>query len=96
MRLGEVEIEPVLDGVLRYDPTDTYGPESGGKTAALAGDLFHHPVELDRPELLLPVDAAPDEAAQQRSRWQQTLSGTTVFAPHFPDMAPVTLDAARR
>jgi len=71
--------------------------ESGGDSGVLVGDVFHSLVELERPSLLGGVDADAKAAAGQRAAWVERIDsvGATVFCPHFPDLAPVTLVAGK-
>ncbi|MFC8827350.1 MBL fold metallo-hydrolase [Streptomyces sp. NPDC057137] len=67
--------------------------ESGDLTAAFVGDLYHHPVEIERPELTNNSDLDHAAAVEQRSVWAQRLTErhATVFGTHFPGLAAVQL-----
>jgi glyoxylase-like metal-dependent hydrolase (beta-lactamase superfamily II) len=67
--------------------------ESGGRSLALVGDLFHHPAALDNPHWRCGFDWDAEAGAAARTGWLKRLraTGTPLVGPHFPGLEPVTL-----
>ena len=59
----------------------------GGALAVFTGDVFHHPIQLVRPDaqFFADEDAAKASATRQRLLAQYAQSDATVFPAHFPD-----------
>jgi len=59
--------------------------QRGGMPALFTGDLFHHPIQLVRPDLFFFADENPQRAVEARTRvMQQHADSDTVFFPaHF-------------
>ena len=59
--------------------------ESAGEKAIFSGDLWHHPIQIYRPQWSSMFCAEKDRANRSR-RWvleRAAASGATVFTPHF-------------
>lgn len=61
--------------------------ESAGRQALFSGDLFHHPLQLTHPSLVMMADHDPTLAIRSRHRILEAHADRdTVFFPaHFPD-----------
>jgi glyoxylase-like metal-dependent hydrolase (beta-lactamase superfamily II) len=59
--------------------------ESAGSSAVITGDMMHHPVQVDRPDVALSLDVDTDLGAATRQAFvnRYTGSGTLVFGTHF-------------
>ena len=57
-----------------------------GAEAVVSGDVIHHPVQLDMPDLVMRADADPDLAAQSRRKVMEHCAGTGALlcAGHIP------------
>jgi glyoxylase-like metal-dependent hydrolase (beta-lactamase superfamily II) len=61
--------------------------KSGGRRACLSGDVFHHPIQFARPDLVSPADFNSDKAVAVRKRMIDSYadSDMMILAAHFPD-----------
>ncbi len=91
----EVDGQEVIPG-LSFHPTPGHSPDhasivlqSDGEQAIFAGDVLHHPIQVERPDLVSIFDA--DLEATLRSRhWVLSYAAdadATFFASHFPSTA---------
>ena len=60
---------------------------SGGRRACLSGDVFHHPIQFARPDLVSPADFSSEKAIAVRKRMIDSYaeSDMLILAAHFPD-----------
>ena len=60
--------------------------EAGARSAIVAGDALHHPIQFDLPDLVLRADAAPGEAIRTRRSLMELCAGssTVLVVGHIP------------
>lgn len=100
---GEKEVLPGI----RVLPTPGHTPGhqsvsivSDGTRTLIAGDVTHHPAQLDHPEWNVAADLDQAQAASTRERFFELLAGTgtTLGAGHFPrpGLGKVEIDDGRK
>lgn len=59
---------------------------SNGMEAIITGDIFHHPIEIEDPDLLCHFDVDPKAAERTRKKFLSSQSGRNVLilGTHFP------------
>jgi glyoxylase-like metal-dependent hydrolase (beta-lactamase superfamily II) len=86
--LGEIEDGIWLEAAPGHSPgCCVVHAKRGAQQAAFSGDVFHHPIQLVRPDLPFFADHDPAEASTTRQRLLETHADLeTIFFPtHFPD-----------
>ena len=91
---GEVSVLREIDAGVWLEPAHGHSPgnfsvvaESAGERAIFWGDVVHHPVQLVRPDLVLPFDGDPERARQTRLRTLARAADEALvcFPAHFRD-----------
>lgn len=92
IRRVRIDGSEVLPGI-RYVPTPGHSIDhasielvSDGEVALFSGDVFHHPLEIQVPELVSVFCEFPDAARRSRLRFMERAadSGAVVLTSHFP------------
>lgn len=88
-----VEMDELLLPGLRLRPTPGHTPghvsvelESGGESAVITGDVFHHPCQITETSWCLPFDGDREQASATRAEFVERAveSGDLVLGTHFP------------